>query len=190
MNRQRFSEGIVIALLLFAACKRGENVATGFSPSQSDAPPKADARLKPGATSTTSYADALEWFRSARAFRFTLREGDTRAEGSMERKTPGAEKVRFTIAGEEWLASTDKRGVVWTRGGGKEVAPPPNGMRLFQRVTLAFDPQKVEGDAQLVEPDHYRFTDANTGAVHDVWVADGRITRMTIGDAVELTITR
>ena len=186
MNRQRFSEGIVIALLLFAACKREQSGAAGSQPAETK--PAEARRAESAPLHTTSYADAMQWFRSARAFRFTLREGDTRAEGSMERKTPGAEKVRFTLAGEEWLASTDKRGVVWTRGG-KEVAPPTNGMRLFQRVTLAFDPQKVEGDAQLVEPDHYRFTDANTGAVHDVWVADGRITRMTIGDRFELTIT-
>jgi hypothetical protein len=129
----------------------------------------------------------MKWFGSAREFRFTLREGDTRATGTMQRPTPGAERVRFVIDGEEWIASTERRGVVWTRGG-KEVEPPPNGMRMFQRVTLVFDPLKTEGEARLVEPDHYRFTDFNTRALHDVWVAEGRISRMTIGDSVELAI--
>ena len=61
--------------------------------------------------------------------------------------------------------------------------------RLQQRVTLAFDPQKKEGAPQLVEAGHYRFTNANTGEIHDVWVSpDNRITRMTIGDSFELKI--
>ena len=66
---------------------------------------------------------------------------------------------------------------------------PAFGKRVYQRVTLAFDPQKKEGAAQLVEPGHYRFTNAKHSEVHDVWVTDGsRVQRMKIGDAVELRI--
>ncbi|HUP63641.1 MAG TPA: hypothetical protein VNA69_24865 [Thermoanaerobaculia bacterium] len=47
MKRQRFSEGIVMVMLL-ACCRREQNVGAGFSP------PAEDARLKPGATSVTA----------------------------------------------------------------------------------------------------------------------------------------
>ena len=81
------------------------------------------------------------------------------------------------------------------KGNAWNAAPAPAyGNRLYQRVTLAFDPQKKEGDAQLIATDgtsnHYRFTNANTGEVHEVWVSakDGHVERMKIGDAFEMTL--
>ena len=144
------------------------------------------------ATTTTpksgSYDEAIVWFRSAPAFRFVLDEGDVHAEGELTRKTIGTESIRFRANGEDWSAAAGTQGVTWERDG-KPADPPPFGNRVYQRVTVAFDPQKKEGTAQLVEPGHYRFTNSNTGEVHDVWVtADNRIDRMTIGDGFELKI--
>ena len=95
---------------------------------------------------------------------------------------------------------TESKGVVTAlsiRDGSKwtEVNAPDYGNRLFQLVTLAIDPQKTEGAAQLTGSEnflnHYRFTNANTGAVHEVWVAqkDSHVARMKIGERTELTIT-
>lgn len=139
-----------------------------------------------------TYDEAMLWLRSAPRFRFTVREGDMRAEGEMTRTTPGAEKVRFRANGEEWEAEATAQGVVWKRGG-KPADPPPYGGRLYQRVTVAIDPQKKEGVPLLVstagETNLYRFTDANSGEVHEVSVrkADSSIARITIGEKVELT---
>lgn len=134
------------------------------------------------------YADAVTWFRSTPGFHFELTDGTVRATGEMVRPTVGAERVTATVNGETWAADAGPKGVVWRRGG--KTAPAPEwSNRVWQRVTVAFDPEKREGEAQLVEPGHFRFTDANSGAVHDVWVHDdGSIAKMTIGDAVTLTI--
>ena len=139
-----------------------------------------------------TYDEALLWLRSAPRFRFTVDEGGVHAEGEMTRKTPGAEKVRFRANGEEWQAEATAQGVVWKRAG-KPADPPAYGGRLYQRVTLAFDPQKKEGVPLLVSTEGdtnlYRFTDANTGEVHEVSVrkADSSIARIRIGEGVELT---
>ena len=132
----------------------------------------------------------MTWMKSTPGFRFALEESGVKAEGSMTRERIGTEKVELTIDGKTWRAAAGPRGIVWTPSG----APSYAG-RLYQRVTIAFDPQKKEGEAQLVGTEggsnHYRFTDANTGKVHDLWVstADGHLERMTIGDDVTLTIT-
>lgn len=137
----------------------------------------------------TTYEEAIRWFRTTPGFRFVLEDGAVRAEGEMTRSTVGAEELRVKVDGEEWAAKTSTKGVEWHRAG-DEVAPPEWGNRVFQRVTVAFDPQKAEGDAQLVEPRHYRFTDANTGAIHNVSVDDaGHITEIRIGDSFSLKIT-
>ena len=57
-------------------------------------------------------------------------------------------------------------------------------------MTVAFDPQKVEPEALLLASEslggevcqHYRFTNANTMEVHDVWIRrrDGSIARVSI----------
>jgi hypothetical protein len=65
---------------------------------------------------------------------------------------------------------------------------------VFQRVTLAFDPQKKEGTAQLASSDAtsnlYRFTDANTGLTHETRVrkSDARVESIRIGSDVELIV--
>jgi hypothetical protein len=159
------------------------------------APPAAvsttSAAPVPVATSG-SYDDAMLWLGSAPAFHFVLDEGGVHAEGNLTRRTVGSESIRIRVNGEEWRASSGVKGVAWERRNGaswKAADAPEYGNRVYQRVTLAFDPQKKEGTAQLVEPGHYRFTNANTGEVHDVWVTDGnRVQRMKIGDAVELRI--
>ncbi|HEU4886292.1 MAG TPA: hypothetical protein VFV49_00290 [Thermoanaerobaculia bacterium] len=134
------------------------------------------------------------WLASAPAFHFVLDEAGVHAEGDLKRRTIGSEAIQFRTNGEEWRAASGSKGVVWQRRDGANWKPadaPAYGNRVYQRVTLAFDPQKKEGQAQLVEPGHYRFTNANTGEVHDVWVApDNRVQRMKIGDAVELKIEK
>lgn len=138
------------------------------------------------------------WLKSAPRFRFVLADSALRAEGEMSRETIGKEQVTFTANGEEWRAATGRKGVVWERRDGSkwtEVNAPDYGNRLFQLVTLAIDPQKTEGAAQLTGSEnflnHYRFTNANTGAVHEVWVdqKDSHVARMKIGEQTELTIT-
>ncbi len=141
------------------------------------------------APASTRYEDAVRWFRSTPGFHFRLEEGGVRAEGEMTRPTVGAEELRVTVNAEEWTAKAGAKGVVWQRGG-EEVAPPEWGNRVFQRVTIAFDPEKSEGNAQLVGPRHYRFTDANTGAVHNVGVDDaGHITEIRIDNSFWIRLT-
>jgi hypothetical protein len=139
-----------------------------------------------------TYDEALLWFRSTPRFRFTVDEGGVHAEGEMTRKTPGAEQVRVRVNGEQWEAAATPQGVVWKRGG-KETDAPAWGGRLYQRVTFAFDPKKKEGVPLLASSEGdtnlYRFTDANTGDVHEVSVrkSDSSIARIRIGDKAEMT---
>lgn len=146
-----------------------------------------------------TYDEALLWFRSNSGFRFVLDDQGVHAEGTVTRPTPGAEKAQFTAAGAEWLAETTPQGVTWKRreGGGawKDVDAPEFGARIFQRVTVPFDPQKKEGVPLLASEEGatnlYRFTNANTGDVHEVWVrkSDAAVERLKIGDEVDLKIT-
>lgn len=181
---------MVFALLL-AACSRE----TPAPPAQSTTratKPAAASPAPPAPSTGETYEDAIAWFRSTPAFHFVIDEAGVHAEGDMQRETVGAETITFRANGEEWRASSGVRGVTWERRIGNAWAAaeaPPYGNRLFQRVTVAFDPQKKEGAAQPVEPGHYRFTDANTGQVHDVWVREGRIERIRIGDSLELKLS-
>lgn len=165
-------------------------------------PPAADtvATQPPAVTRTSvpelqkgTYDEALLWMRSTPRFTFTLVDDDVRAEGEMTRKTPGAEKVRFRAQGESWQAEATAQGIVWKRGG-KPADAPLFGNRVYQRLTLAIDPQKKEGVPLLVstegETNLYRFTDANTGSVHEVSVrkSDSSIARIKIGDKVDLRL--
>ena len=62
-------------------------------------------------------------------------------------------------------------------------------------MTVAFDPQKKEPEALLVASEslggevcqHYRFTNANTLEVHDVWIRrrDGSLARVSIASKRE-----
>lgn len=161
---------------------------------ETPAPPAAP----PAATTTTaatpapaklvSYDEAVIWYRTASAFKFTIIESGVRGDGEMRRKTVGAEVVTVNVDGVNWRAETGPKGITWTKDGAP-ADTPVWGNRLYQRVTIAYDPQKVEGAAQLVEPRHFRFTNANTNEVHDVWVAgDGHISRMKIGETMEMTV--
>jgi hypothetical protein len=115
-------------------------------------------------------------------FRFRVASPALTAHGVLQRPRIGQERV--TIG--EWTADTKPGGIVWTRGG-KPATPSPELERLYQRLTLYFDPQKKEGTPQLVEEkgsaNHYHFTDANSGEAYDVFVAkeDGRIVRLRAG---------
>jgi hypothetical protein len=186
MRRQRFSEWIVI-LVLLAACSREEPSAATvtFEPI---APATTTAPAAP-AQAQTSYADAITWLKSTRGFHFVLRDGEIRAEGDLVRPTVGAERMRVRIGGEEWIAAAEPTGVVWYRGG-KPAESPASASRIWQRVTIAFDPKKKEGEARLVAPDRYRFTNANSGEVHEVRVSDGRVSHVVIGETMELIITQ
>jgi len=139
----------------------------------------------------------MTWLRSTPAFAFTIEESGVRAEGTMTRSTVGAEIVEFRSGDDEWRGSAGVQGVTWEKksaGGWTAATPPPWANRLYQRVTVVFDPQKKEGDAQLVDSDaatrHYRFTNANTGELHDVIVSlsDDSVRRITIAGAMDLQI--
>lgn len=187
---------LAIFCLAFAgACSREIPEPAPATPAQTQTTETA----APAATTATSvpelqkgtYDEALLWFRSAKRFRFVVDEAGVHAEGELTRKTPGAEQVRFRASGEQWEAAATAQGVTWKRGG-KASDPPPYGVRLYQRVTVVFDPQKIEGVPMLVSTEGpsnlYRFTNANTGEVHEVWVrkSDSSFERMKIGDKVEL----
>lgn len=169
------------------------------SPSNTPAPAATATTPVPVATPVdrASYDAAMIWLRSTPGFRFTLKEEGITATGEMKRPTVGAEQVTFRAGGAEWRGEAKLRGVVWTtRRGGTwvEAPPPPYAGRLYQRVTLAFDPRKKEGAAQLAASDAstnvYRFTDSNTGRTHEVHVrkADASVRTIRIGNDVELTV--
>jgi len=143
-----------------------------------------------------TYDEALLWMRSTKQFRFVLEERGVHAEGEMNRTTPGAEKVQFRADGAEWLAEATPQGVTWKRrqgGAWKAADAPAYGGSLYQRVTVVFDPKKVEGVPLLESTEGdtnlYRFTNANTGEVHQVWVrkSDTSMARIKIGTTMELT---
>lgn len=145
-----------------------------------------------------TYDEALLWFRSVKQFHFVLDDGGVHAEGDVARSTPGAEKVQFRANGTEWLAEATPQGITWKRRDGKtwkSADTPEFGPRLYQRVTLPFDPQKKEGVPLLAseegETNLYRFTNANTGDVHEMWVkkSDGAVERLRIGEKADLKIT-
>jgi hypothetical protein len=190
-------ERFIVFLLLIAACSRETPAPPPPVPATSQPPTSAEP-VKPVPVIKGTYDEAMVWLRSTPAFRFEIEEAGVRAEGRMTRKTIGAESVEVRANGEEWRASSGAQGVAWERrSGGKWVAAqaPAYGNRLYQRVTLAFDPQKKERTAQLAGTEgtsnHYRFTNANTGEVHEVWVAqsDSHVERIKIGETMEMKIT-
>jgi hypothetical protein len=189
------------ALLTIVACNREQQSpddrAGGSAQTASTATATSTAMVPTPAAPTGTYDQAMRWMSSTKGFTFTLTDGGTKATGELSRSTPGAEKVALTIAGSRWTAASGPNGVIWTRDG-KPANPPADGNRMYQRLTLALDPQKVEGAAQLVMSDaatrHYRFTNAVTREVHNVWVdpKDNHVMRMTIeskDQPVELTVT-
>lgn len=186
---------VLVFVALALACSREEPAPTATAPPTetvtTQPPPVTETRVPELQKGT--YDEALLWMRSTPRFSFTLTEGDVRAEGEMTRRTIGAEKVRFRANGETWEAEATLQGIAWKRGG-KPADAPAFGNRVYQRVTLAIDPQKKEGVPLLVSSEGdvnlYRFTDANSGDVHEVTVrkSDASIARIRIGEKVDLTI--
>lgn len=194
-------ERLLVFSLLIAACSQE----TPAPP-----PPAATATATPPATATQpvqpvepvpvvkgTYDEAMKWFGSANGFTFVLDDSGVHAEGRMTRKTVGAESVEFRANGTEWRATSSALGVTWERRNGgswTKAETPEFGNRVYQRLTLGVDPQKKEGAPQLAGTEgtsnRFRFTNANTGQVHEVWVAQGdsHLERMKIGDAVDLKI--
>ncbi len=198
MRHERF--WINTILLTTIACSR--ETATPPTATATTAPPavattSAAPASAPATAKSGSYDEAMLWLRSAPAFHFVIDEGDVHAEGDLTRRTVGSEAVHIRAKNEEWRATAGPRGVTWERRNGSSwtnASAPPYGNRIYQRVTLAFDPQKKEGSAQLVATEgtanHYRFTNTNTGELHEVWVnvKDGHVERVRIGDAFEMKV--
>ncbi len=137
------------------------------------------------------------WLGANPGFRFSLKDEGVTVEGEMKRPRLGLEEVTYREGGAEWRGVASSRGVVWSKRAGstwKEATPPDYAGRVYQRVTVAFDPQKKEGAAQLASSDAtshvYRFTNANTGEIHELRVSrsDGHIEWLRIGNDVELTV--
>src|SRR5688572_25426201 len=149
-------ERLIVFLILFVLLLAGCSPETPAPPQQPSQPPA--QVTTPPVTTTTSFAppqtgaaydDAITWFRTAPGFRFVLDEDGVHAEGEMKRERVGAESVTVRANGHEWRAASGPRGVVWERRNGgtwTAGATPPFGNRLYQRVTVAFDPQKKEGE--------------------------------------------
>lgn len=196
MRAERFAISPTIFLtMLLAACAPETPVPEQATATSTTTIPTATAvASSPSQQADASYESAMDWLRSTPGFRFTIRDGAVEGEGEMRRETVGVERVILKSGGAEWRASSGTRGVVWERRGanGWTEESPEFGNRVYQRVTLAFDPQKKEGSASLVESDarsnHYRFTNANSGEIHDVWVsrAGGHVERITIGRDVDV----
>lgn len=152
---------------------------------------------------SADYESAMDWYRTAKAFRFTLTEGSTTVEGEMVRPAIGAERIRFKGRDGEWLGSAKRSGLVWYRNDKghwvKDAATPTYADLVYQRVTFTFDPQKKETTPSSLGAEslggeaceHYRFTNANSGEVHDVWVSrrDGRVARISIAGERRTTLT-
>jgi hypothetical protein len=139
----------------------------------------------------------MEWIQSTPGFDFALDESGAHFEGTLERETIGMERMALRTGSEQWRATTVADGVRWERKEGDSWVvdeAPVWGGRVFQRLTLPLDPQKREGSAQRIDTadglTHYRFTNANSGEQHDVWIdPQGRISRMTIGGTTTLVVT-
>lgn len=188
---------ILPALLSLAACSR-ESTPPTPAPSNGGrgaATLPAGSRPSP-AVREPSYDDAILWLKTVPHFSFVLDEAGVHAEGEMTREHVAAEQVQFRANGEEWRANVLPQGLVWKKRAGEnwvDTTPPPFAGRLYQRVTLGLDPQKTEGAPQLVTREGgtavFRFTNANTGDVHQVSVrGDGSVARIAIGNSVELKI--
>jgi hypothetical protein len=193
-------ERLLVFLLLIVACSRETPAPPSAAAPPSSQPPAAmqpSQPVKPVPVVKGTYDEAMNWFRAAKGFTFVLDDGDVHAEGRMTRKTVGVESVELRANNDDWRASSGPLGVTWERrnsGKWTKVDAPQFGNRVYQRVTLGVDPQKQEGAAQLAGTEgtstRYRFTNANTGQLHELWVAqsDSHLERMKIGDSVDLRI--
>lgn len=214
MPSMRRSIVIILGIVLFVSCSKEKTApvpgatATTSTQASTSQPPV----MTPAPASTTkkvdaSYAGAMQWFRGTKGFHFILDENGRRAEGDLARATIGQERVRFSADGSEWLGIARKTGVHWYRRNGSgwtaEKAPPELANSVWQRTTMAFDPMKKEGEAQAdgsesidgVPHNRFRFTNANTGDVHQLSVSTtkGNIAKLKVESRftpATLTITR
>jgi hypothetical protein len=207
MRRSLLTFTTSAAALLVLACgresKQPSTATTSPGPKirQTTTAPAPDA---PKVIPLYRYPDAIDWFRSTKGFRFTLSEGNATVSGEMARPAIGAERVHFRQDGVNWLGASRSSGLQWYREVNgqwvREARPPEAADRIFQRVTVAFDPQKKEPEALLVAAEslggevcqHYRFTNANTLDVHDVWIRrrDGSFARISVtGKSAPLTLS-
>ncbi len=189
---------IFVTLALAVACSRETPAPPATpAPTTTTAPPEVTTTTRVPTLQKGTYDEALLWFRATKGFHFVLDDDGVHAEGDVTRATPGAEKVQLRTGGAEWLAETNAQGVTWKRrdaGAWKSAEAPEWGPRIYQRLTLPFDPQKKEDVALLASEEGdtnlYRFTNANTLEVHELWVrkSDAAIERMKIGDKVDLVL--
>lgn len=188
---------IFVTMALALACSRETPAPPPSAPTTTTAAPPVATTTRVPELQKGTYDEALLWFRSTNGFDFVLDDNGVHAEGSVTRTTPGAERVQLRADGAEWLAETNVQGVTWKRregGAWQSTDAPEFGPRVYQRVTLPFDPQKKEGVPLLAsaegETNLYRFTNANTGEVHEMWVrkSDAAVERIRIGDKVDLKI--
>ncbi len=203
MRCERLSKCLIVFAFVAAACGREQ-------PAPPPPPPitETHAAPQPQITAThvdatpamtASYDKAMDWLRSVLRFRFVIDEAGVHAEGTMTRPTVGAEKIEFRANGDEWRAEAGPQGISWQKRKGNAwiaTKAPEFGNHLYQRATLVFDPMKKEGAAQLVPGEAgaattlFRFTDANTGNVHEVWVsnAGNHVERIRIAGVMDMTI--
>jgi hypothetical protein len=197
---------IAVALLLAAAaCKRQEPAPAALKPPTSitvppsttthtAAPPPARPKVSTPqqCAGDGSYEAALACYRMASQLKFGITDvNGFHISGEMRRPTPGAETLRFSGSEGDWEGITKPNGIAWTHNG-KPERGSDMAMRLYQRLTIFPDPQKREGwpqrlddgaDVNGVACNRYHFTDANNGAVYDVWVSTttGDVARVRIG---------
>lgn len=168
---------VVLLSLLALTCGRGEQTSQEPSP-----PPTAPTLTSPPVVSpSVAYGKAMDWFRTTHGFHFIITAGDVHAEGDMQRSAIGAERVRFRDGKAERIAVATQKGIAWYAGHKSDPNPPDYGTRVFQIATVAIDPQKQEGEPQVVRPGAYRFTNAANGDVHEVTLdGQGRIASVKI----------
>jgi hypothetical protein len=168
-------------VLLLAACAKKEAVAPPAAPPKvKPAPAPAALAARP---QTDDYDAALGRFRESRGFRFDIAVGPTHATGEMARPTPGMERVTFQASGARWMAEAKPNGVVWTKDGKPVANEPAWADRIYQWVTIYFDPQKTAPPQPIGS--HLRFLNQNNGEVNDVWIANGEIVRVQTSGAGE-----
>lgn len=186
---------------MLVAC-RDEQPATGTQPTPTATTATTATAATPvitGVTTATAppntptYENAARWYGATHGFHFIMKTPSYAIEGDMERTTPGAERVRFTHDGAEWIGAAERTGVIWYKranGSWTKATPPPFADMAFQRATLWFDPQKREGSAQKDGDSGYRFTDANSGSVYRVRVdGQNRLANVEVTGAQQFSMT-
>ena len=184
----------MILVVLLVACGKETPVPQRTAPVVKSPSPLAPLPARRG---EGDYGKAVDWVRTAHAFKFDITIGDVKASGEMTRARVGEERVRFKVKGDEWIAQRHARGVSWTRNGKPDANEPPYADRIYQWITLFPDPAKSKPEVVGTEGDqtHLRFTNLNTNETNDVWIrSDNHLARLKTSGAgsafpaVEITI--